>query len=144
MNYFHFINNSETFESLPIAEAYLVSLPGTQLIDSRSIYSHLRECLEFPEYFGNNLDALYDCLTDLEWIKQNDIVLFIDQFDDFASKDQEVNFLAEFILCLYDACLSWSLSAGSEQSPKSISVFINWTKKAEDLLSKLEIPYDFN
>lgn len=24
--------------------------------------------LEFPDYFGRNLDALYDCLTDLSWL----------------------------------------------------------------------------
>ena len=28
-------------------------------------YDYLKEMLEFPEYYGKNLDALYDCLTDL-------------------------------------------------------------------------------
>ena len=28
-------------------------------------HRHLRESLGFPAYYGANLDALYDCLTDM-------------------------------------------------------------------------------
>lgn len=31
----------------------------------QDIHRILKETLDFPEYYGNNLDALYDCLTDL-------------------------------------------------------------------------------
>lgn len=27
-------------------------------------YDYLKEVFNFPDYFGNNLDALYDCLSD--------------------------------------------------------------------------------
>jgi len=30
------------------------------------IHAHLKKLLDFPEYYGENLDALYDCLTDIE------------------------------------------------------------------------------
>ena len=29
------------------------------------LHSIFRETLSFPEWYGNNLDALYDCLTEL-------------------------------------------------------------------------------
>lgn len=144
MNHFHFINNSETFEGIPFADAYVVRLQGVQLPNLASVYGHLSECLEFPDYFGNNLDALYDCLTDLEWINQKNIVFFIDQFDDFASLEAENNFCTEFILCLFDASLTWTEIHKSEHQSKNISVYITWTKNAEQLLNKLDIPYDLN
>lgn len=144
MNYFHFINNSETFEGIQFTDAYVVRLQGVQLPNTSSVYGHLRECLEFPDYFGNNLDALYDCLTDLEWINQKNIVFFIDQFDDIASLEAENNFRTEFILCLYDASLTWTEIHNSEHQSKNISVYITWTKNAEQLLNKLDIPYELN
>lgn len=29
-------------------------------------HDYLMEILNFPEYYGKNLDALYDCLTEIE------------------------------------------------------------------------------
>ena len=43
-----------------------ITLEGNLLADAAKVHDYLKEMLEFPEYYGNNLDALYDCLTDLE------------------------------------------------------------------------------
>ena len=44
-------------------EIYLTcySLP-----DAKALHRVLSAILHFPEYYGHNLDALYDCLGDLE------------------------------------------------------------------------------
>ncbi len=37
------------------------------LVDSRQkLHELLAQGLDFPEWYGGNLDALYDCLTDLD------------------------------------------------------------------------------
>ncbi len=37
------------------------------LVDSRqSLHDLLAQGLDFPDWYGGNLDALYDCLTDLD------------------------------------------------------------------------------
>lgn len=46
-----------------------IILQGNMLVDAESAHSYLAEELDFPEYYGRNLDALYDCLTDLRDIK---------------------------------------------------------------------------
>ena len=43
-----------------------VILDGNILADAAKVHDYLMEMLEFPEYYGKNLDALHDCLTDLE------------------------------------------------------------------------------
>lgn len=43
-----------------------ITLNGNVLADAAKVHDYLMETLEFPEYYGKNLDALYDCLTDLE------------------------------------------------------------------------------
>ena len=39
-------------------------------------HEYLKEQLELPRYYGNNLDALYDCLTEL-----NDTIIIIENQD---------------------------------------------------------------
>lgn len=43
----------------------IYELDGRVMQDRESLHSHIKERLGLPEYYGKNLDALYDCLTDL-------------------------------------------------------------------------------
>ena len=43
-----------------------IVLDGNILADATLVHVYLKEMLEFPEYYGKNLDALHDCLADLE------------------------------------------------------------------------------
>jgi hypothetical protein len=45
--------------------------------------------LEFPEYFGRNLNALNDCLSDIEISEDGGRVLIFHGYDLFASKFQK-------------------------------------------------------
>ncbi len=41
-----------------------VILNARELDGMRGVHEAFREALELPDYYGYNLDALYDCLTD--------------------------------------------------------------------------------
>ena len=43
----------------------IVYLDTREFTDKEASHEYLRDMLDFPEYYGANLDALYDCLTDL-------------------------------------------------------------------------------
>ena len=45
--------------------------------------------LSFPDYFGTNWDALYDCLTDMEWKPAPGYVIMLNQFEKFSEKCYE-------------------------------------------------------
>ncbi len=41
-----------------------IFLDGTYLCEKEKAHEYLKGKLDLPEYYGGNLDALYDCLTD--------------------------------------------------------------------------------
>ena len=52
-------------------------LDGGRIATCGAFHALIREALGFPAYYGGNLDALYDCLTDLPAGSE----LVIDHFD---------------------------------------------------------------
>lgn len=49
-----------------------------KIITPQEFHRTLAETLSFPEWYGHNLDALYDCLTELE----TPVRLMIQNWDD--------------------------------------------------------------
>ncbi|KEI44184.1 barnase inhibitor [Saccharopolyspora rectivirgula] len=50
-------------------------LDGSELTNKRTALDGIAAALDFPEWSGRNLDALYDCLTDLSWLPEGEHVL---------------------------------------------------------------------
>ena len=40
----------------------MIILDGARMDDRAALHAHLKEKLKLPEHYGNNLDALNDCL----------------------------------------------------------------------------------
>lgn len=43
----------------------VLTVNGEHLLEPEQAYAYLRELFGFPAYYGNNLDALYDMLTQI-------------------------------------------------------------------------------
>lgn len=43
----------------------LITLNGNKMTSKEVLHRYLARKLSLPEYYGNNLDALHDCLTEL-------------------------------------------------------------------------------
>ena len=57
-----------------------IILNGAALTTSEAMHDYLAKMLNFPAYYGKNLDALYDCLTDVS--EETELVLLNwDAFD---------------------------------------------------------------
>ena len=43
----------------------MITLDAAKMTERTQAHCYLKEALSLPDYYGGNLDALYDCLTDL-------------------------------------------------------------------------------
>lgn len=41
-------------------------LDGEKIINRQTLHDRLSSSLELPQWYGRNLDALYDCLTEIQ------------------------------------------------------------------------------
>jgi RNAse (barnase) inhibitor barstar len=67
----------------------------------RSVGKALSRELKFPAYFGNNWDALSDCLRDLSWIKPHRVILLHEDSPPLEAKDV-VTYLDVLSECVRD------------------------------------------
>jgi len=44
----------------------MITLDAARMGSRKQAHRYLQQQLSFPDYYGCNLDALYDCLTDLD------------------------------------------------------------------------------
>ncbi|MBL1137792.1 MAG: barstar family protein [Chloroflexi bacterium] len=62
-------------------------LDGKQVSSKAEFYNQIEKAMEFP-YFGHNLDALYDCLSDLQdWLTGKGFVLYYTDYARFLDTD---------------------------------------------------------
>lgn len=57
--------------------------------DAHAALLGIAETLRFPEWFGENLDALSDCLNDLSWLSAEGYVVVLEHTDDWRTQDPE-------------------------------------------------------
>jgi RNAse (barnase) inhibitor barstar len=73
--------------------------------ESSEVLERLAEQLSFPDWFGQNWDALADCLTDFSWREAEGYVLVLEKLGDFrAAGDDDFDTLIEIFS---DASASW-------------------------------------
>ncbi|MEU2247183.1 barstar family protein [Streptomyces sp. NPDC019224] len=75
-------------ELLPTSgEVRVTRLNGCDLSDEASVFEKFWEAFKFPDYFGWNWSAFYDCLRDLEWLSSDYHILIIESAENALSGD---------------------------------------------------------
>ena len=70
MKRFKFIENPKLFNDSSAFVAHIERVNG-----EKDLLHQIAKQLNFPSYFGQNWDALLDCLRNFEWIEQYKIIL---------------------------------------------------------------------
>jgi hypothetical protein len=93
------------------AEFAIAVLDGTDAATRSGFFQAIARSLHFPDYFGRNWDAVYDCLTDFNWLPAAGYVLVLDGYDQFATNEPEQWNIA--LKVQRDACAFWQPLARS-------------------------------
>ncbi|MFD9787591.1 barstar family protein [[Kitasatospora] papulosa] len=91
---------------------YVARLNGQDMTDEMSTFENFYSSLKFPEYFGWNWDAFYDCLRDLQWLSADYHILIIDSADSALRQDSDAR--TEFFRSLWRAGKRWSYTKRPE------------------------------
>jgi RNAse (barnase) inhibitor barstar len=78
---------------------------GAKSSDEARFFDELAAALQFPYYFGENWNAVWDCIIDLNWLEGSSFLIVFDSAEHLLSEsDQGFQFLLEV---LTDAHQRW-------------------------------------
>lgn len=84
----------------PVADH--VARIGAGLASRNELFQTLGRELRLPAYFGENWDALSDCLRDLSWIGRERVVILHEDLPPLADRD-----LVTYLELLYECAKDW-------------------------------------
>ncbi|MBQ3616897.1 MAG: barstar family protein [Bacteroidales bacterium] len=79
-----------------------ITLDFENISNKEEMHKYLAEKFEFPDYYGKNLDALFECLTDIAEPTAVNIINAINDYDEqiinvITSAEEENDNLAVFV-----------------------------------------------
>ena len=88
-----------TYQDIPEG-ILLLELDAASMTNLEDLYREFAAVLKFPDYFGENFNALDECITDLEWLPADGYLLVIKNAEVLLNK--EPNDTLESLLSILD------------------------------------------
>lgn len=79
----------ERFVTRATGEQKVVVLNGRRMETWTGFFAEFIENFELSEYFGHNLDALAECITDLSWMKASGYVMLVSASDRILFREND-------------------------------------------------------
>lgn len=87
----------------------IITIDCARIPDKKTFHTVLEETLEFPSWYGKNLDALHDCLTEIFTDTQL-------QFTNWSALEDALGH--------YAAAIQWAMTHAAQENP-CIEVFFD-------------------
>jgi RNAse (barnase) inhibitor barstar len=85
------------------------TLRGAKMRTTLELFDEFAAAFQFPDYFGENWDALKECLEDLSWLPAAGYVIVIRDSTTVMSNDDTVAF-GSFVRLLDNVASAWSVA----------------------------------
>lgn len=105
--YFVDVRDREAIEEAAVALGFAVApIDFAGCNDKAEVLDRFAQALRFPDWFGDNWDALADCLGDLSWWPADGYLLLLDHAGAWRAADGDA--FATLLDILNEAARQWS------------------------------------
>ena len=109
-------------------------IAGEKATTSETFLAEIARALKFPEYFGNNYDALDEMLNDLSWLTQKEVTCcFKNTIALLKNNDAE---LAKLLHLLYN-----TLTESERHKNKKLTIRFEYSERIINLLIQEQLRY---
>lgn len=141
----HFLFLSSGADPASVFSGWRIArIDGSQATTMKTFHEQIALALDFPDYFGHNLDSLDELLNDLQWIDEEKIVIFIDHSAEWLSKEKTDDRLIT-LLDVFDATAEdWKWMDEDENedfSKKELRILFEESPRIRQILEEQEIPF---
>lgn len=123
--------------------AFIGHIDGSKAMSVKEFHDEISAAMQFPDYSGKNLDALDEMLNDLEWIKEQKVVIYIDHSAEWLSKEKSEDKILT-IIDIFDATAEdWKWMDEEEEgiAKKELRIVFQDSERIRTLLEEQEIPF---
>jgi RNAse (barnase) inhibitor barstar len=134
--FFYIVRSLHPLEHHKALSPKIVTVNGMQTTTLLDFYKIVGTALSFGPSFGNNLDALFDTMTDLSWINEHAIEFHFSHSKDLLS-NESVSVKNNFVNTLNDIAYENDLAPELDaKKPKQIRYLFEESTEIEDLLEE--------
>jgi RNAse (barnase) inhibitor barstar len=122
--------------------AFVGKIDGQKSASMKDFLDQIGVALQFPEYYGKNLDALDEMLNDLEWIKEEKVIISIANSGEWLSKEKSEDRIFSLIDMLDATAEDWKwMDEDEEAAKKDLRIVFDDSPRIRTLLEDQEIPF---
>ena len=122
--------------------SFIGEIDGLKALSMKDFHEQIGLAMQFPDYSGKNLDALDEMLNDLEWIKQEKVIIYINNSAEWLSKEKSEEKILN-VLDIFDATAEdWKwMDDEEETAKKELRIVFSDSERIRTLLEEQEIPF---
>ena len=122
--------------------AFIGKVEGQKACSMKDFLEQIGVAMKFPDYDGKNLDALDEMLNDLEWIREEKVIIYITNSNDWLSKEKSKEKIFTLIDLLDATAEDWKwMDDEDEAAKKDLSIVFEDSERIRAILEDQEIPF---
>lgn len=119
--------------------AAIISIPGNKCHTLKEFYGTLAQALEYPDDFGFKVEELDDLLSDLSWIEDSHLVLYITDTEEWLMKERNKERIFTMLDLLQGIVEDWHWMDPEEEDKKRVDIYFAPSDRMAKLMQEAGI-----